>query len=88
MNEELELNKVCEGSELQNKDLKWESPKSLKPNWISRWIPLREMGETPVNREETSWIAVTHHQHENPEGEKWRTDIVADHLWVENVQQD
>lgn len=48
MNEELELNKVCEGSERQNKDLKWESPKSLKPNWISRWVPLREMGETPV----------------------------------------
>ena len=32
-------NKICQGLECVNKDLKWESPKGLKPNWTSRWIP-------------------------------------------------
>lgn len=39
---------MCEGSEHLNKGFKMGISKGLKPNWISIWIPLREISETTL----------------------------------------
>lgn len=78
MNEELEFNKVCEGSERQNKDLKWESPKNLIPNWISRWIPLRRIGEATLIEKKHSGLLLLSTSMKTQMGKKMRTEVVAD----------